>query len=100
MTHAEPLHPGAAADGYANGATWLLASGSGVSVPSAGREWLCLPDGSVIRVVTIDGELVPWNSPRARPVLGLCACGAPRPPTARSCGQVKCIAQLVASHAS
>jgi hypothetical protein len=59
-----------------------------------GREWLCLADGSIVRVVTIAGELVPWSSPRVRVPVCVCACGAPRPPTAQSCGKPECVAEL------
>ncbi|HEX9536649.1 MAG TPA: hypothetical protein VGA04_00565 [Streptosporangiaceae bacterium] len=69
------------------------------------REWLASRDGRIVRVRTMDtltdqpgeavSELVPWNSPRAHPVLPpLCACGAPRLGGAQSCGSTACVARL------
>lgn len=69
------------------------------------REWLALRDGRIVRVRTMAmptdqpgqavSELLPWNSPRAHPVLPpLCACGAPRLGRAQSCGAAACVARL------
>jgi hypothetical protein len=69
------------------------------------REWLAMRDGRIVRVRTMASltdrpgkavsELVPWNSPRAHPVLArLCACGAPRLGGAQSCGSTACVARL------
>jgi hypothetical protein len=64
----------------------------------AGREFLLLGDGSLLRVVTEGGELVPWaryEARRADATARRCGCGRVcGSPSAQTCGAAECIASL------
>jgi hypothetical protein len=64
--------------------------------PPAYREFLLRPDGILARVVTVEGELVPWDEwqRQSRPVRR-CACGRVcGAPSARTCGDLECVRRL------
>jgi hypothetical protein len=66
--------------------------------PPAYREFLLRPDGILARVVTVEGELVPWDEwdrrERERNVRR-CACGRVcGAPSALTCGDQECIGRL------
>lgn len=66
--------------------------------PLAYREFLLRPDGILARVVTVEGELVPWDEwdrrERERNVRR-CACGRVcGAPSARTCGDRECVDRL------
>ncbi len=67
--------------------------------PSADhREFLLLGSGGLLRVVTIDGELVPWDEWKRRELemnTRRCACGQVcAAGSARTCGSRECIDRL------
>jgi hypothetical protein len=63
-----------------------------------GREFLLLTDGSLLRVVSADGELIPWaryESQRAEATARRCGCGRVcGSPSSQTCGSAECIANL------
>jgi hypothetical protein len=64
----------------------------------AAREFLLLGDGSLLRVVSEDGELIPWaryEARRADATARRCGCGRVcGSPSAQTCGAVECVAAL------
>jgi hypothetical protein len=64
------------------------------------REFLLLHGGGLQRVVTMEGELVPWDEFKRRELeasIRRCACGRPcAAGSARTCGSRECIDRLAA----
>jgi hypothetical protein len=64
------------------------------------REFLLLRGGGLLRVVSLDGELVPWDVWKRREVersVRRCACGRIcAAGSARTCGDQACIDRLIA----
>jgi hypothetical protein len=69
-------------------------------LPANHREFLILGHGGLQRVVTIDGELVPWDEWKRRELersVRRCACGQVcAAGSARTCGSRECIDRLAA----
>jgi len=67
------------------------------------REFLLLRDGELRRVITIEGELVPWDEWKRREQemnTRRCACGQVcAAGSARTCGSRECIDRLTAEAA-
>lgn len=68
--------------------------------PVSHREFLLLRHGELRRVITIDGELVPWDEWKRRELelkTRRCACGQVcAAGSARTCGSRECIDRLAA----
>jgi hypothetical protein len=62
-------------------------------------EWLARPSGRLLRVVTVDAELVIWPV-RTEPVRCELGCGRARHGSGRTCGEPECVEALWAAQSA